>query len=133
MNRSGSAVHIVVFRHYEKSDPDAVYYGSMHEAVGAVEPGTRLFAVWGGIFNPENKRFEPEDLAEDFLAAWTARRRALLAERYWSDEAHCVYGGRATDLERYLEDALEPPEILLTAAEPRHSALAVIPLQRRSA
>jgi hypothetical protein len=68
-------VHVVVFRHNEKSDPDAVYYGSLGEAVRAVEPGTQLFAVWGGVFNAQTGRFEAEDVAEDFLAAWLTHRR----------------------------------------------------------
>jgi hypothetical protein len=126
-------VHIVVFRHYEKSDPDAVYYGSMREAVAAVEPGTRLFAVWGGALNAESGRFEPEDLAEDFLAAWIARRRAALAEHYWSDETHRDYGSRAFDLERYLEDALSPPEFTLGCERRLHLVPTEAFLQKRSA
>lgn len=126
-------MHIVVFRHYEKSDPDTVYYGSMREAVAATEPGTRLFAVWGGVFNPESKRFELEDLAEDFLVAWTARRRAVLAERYWSDEARHVYGARPVDLEHCLDDALDPPKFLLTSVEARLPAPRDTLLQQRSA
>ena len=106
-------MHIVVLRHYEKSDPDAIYYGSLREAVRAVEPGTRLFSVWGGGLNAELARFEPEDISEDFLAAWIAVRRAHLAEHYWSGEAKHEYGANDDGLACYLHHALCPPEFVL--------------------
>jgi hypothetical protein len=117
MKRGASSVHIVVLRHFEKSDPDAVYYGSLREAVRAVEPGTRLFSVWGAVFNAELARFEPEDISEDFLAAWALTRRETLEQDYWSGDPKFEYGGRPGGLARYLDHALCPPEFVLSETQ----------------
>ncbi len=109
-------MHIVVLRHFEKSDPDAVYYGSLREAVRAVEPGTKLFSVWGAVFDAERARFTPEDISEDFLAAWSLTRRETLEADYWSGEAKFDYDAEHGGLSRYLDHALCPPEFVFAAA-----------------